>query len=102
MLRVTSWNVVQLTGGFALGVAVILLPVVLGIGALGQFFNQAHREVLFLGGVQMLGRALSALRGKGWSLPMPTLRRPDVNGQTGGTFLLGMVSGPSTPDARRC
>src|ERR1019366_10570443 len=88
MLRVTRWRLVQLTGVFAIGVAVVLLPVVLGIGALGQLFNQSHREVFFLGGVLMLGMAVSTLMGKGWSLPMPMLRRPDVNGPVGGTFLL--------------
>jgi cytochrome c-type biogenesis protein len=93
MLRVTRWRLVQLTGVFAIGVAVVLLPVVLGIGALGQLFNQSHREVFFLGGVLMLGMAVSTLMGKGWSLPMPMLRRPDANGQVGGTFLLGIFSG---------
>lgn len=93
MLRVTRWRLVQLTGVFAAGVALILLPVVLGIGALGQLFNQSHREVFFLGGVLMLGMAVSTLIGKGWSLPMPMLRRPAVNGQVGGTFLLGIFSG---------
>jgi cytochrome c biogenesis protein CcdA len=93
MLRVTRWRLVQLTGVFAIGVALVLLPVVLGIGALGQLFNQSHREVFFLGGVLMLGMAVSTLMGKGWSLPMPMLRRPDVNGQVGGTFLLGIFSG---------
>jgi cytochrome c biogenesis protein CcdA len=93
MLRVTRWRLVHLTGVFALGVALVLLPVVLGVGALGQLFNQAHREVFFLGGVLMLGMAVSTLLGKGWSLPMPMLRRPDVSGQAGATFLLGIFSG---------
>jgi cytochrome c biogenesis protein CcdA len=75
-------------------VAVVLLPVVLGIGALGLLFNQAHREVFFLGGVLMLGMAVSTLLGKGWSLPMPMLRSPDTSqGRVAGTFLLGVFSG---------
>jgi hypothetical protein len=41
----------------------------------------------------MLGMAVATLLGKGWSLPMPMLRRPDINGQVGGTFLLGIFSG---------
>jgi cytochrome c-type biogenesis protein len=93
MLRVTHWRLAQLTGVFALGVAVVLLPVVLGIGALGLLFNQAHREVFFLGGVLMLGMAVATLMGKGWSLPMPMLRRPAIGGRIGGTFLLGIFSG---------
>jgi cytochrome c biogenesis protein CcdA len=94
MLRVSRWRLVQLTGVFALGVGVVLLPVVLGIGALGLAFNQAHREVFFLGGLLMLAMAVSTVLGRGWSLPMPMLRRPDVTqGRAGGTFLLGLFSG---------
>jgi cytochrome c-type biogenesis protein len=94
MLRVSRWRLVQLTGVFALGVASVLLPVVLGIGALGLMLNQAHREVFFLGGLLMLGMAVSTLLGKGWSLPMPMLHSPDVSqGRAGGSFLLGVFSG---------
>jgi cytochrome c biogenesis protein CcdA len=94
MLRVSRWRLVELTGVFALGVALVLLPVLLGIGALGLMFNQAHREVFFLGGLLMLGMAVSTLLGKGWSLPMPMLRSPDTSqGRVGGTFLLGIFSG---------
>ena len=93
-LRVPRWRLVELTGLFALGVAVILLPIVLGIGALGQVLNGAHREVFFLGGVLMLGLGASALAGKGWALPMPMLRRPGTaDGGALGTLLLGVFSG---------
>jgi cytochrome c-type biogenesis protein len=93
-LRVARWRLVELTGLFALGVAVILLPIVLGIGALGQVLNGLHREVFFLGGVLMLGLGASALAGKGWALPMPMLRRPDAaQGGAVGTLLLGVFSG---------
>ncbi len=93
-LRVPRWRLAALTGLFALGVAVILLPIVLGIGAIGQLLNGAHREVFFLGGILMLGLGISALAGKGWSLPMPMLRRPaGADGGAVGTLLLGVFSG---------
>ncbi len=93
-LRVPRWRLIELTGLFALGVAIILLPIVLGIGALGQLLNGAHREVFFLGGILMLGLGVSALAGKGWSLPMPMLRRPaGADGGAAGTLLLGVFSG---------
>ena len=96
-LRVPRWRLAELTGLFALGVAVILLPIVLGIGAIGQLLNGAHREVFFLGGILMLGLGISALAGTGWSLPMPMLRRPagadGADGGAVGTLLLGVFSG---------
>ena len=93
-LRVPRWRLVELTGLFALGVAVILLPIVLGIGALGQVLGGAHREVFFLGGVLMLVLGASALAGKGFALPMPMLRRPGAaDGGAAGTLLLGVFSG---------
>ena len=93
-LRVPRWRLIELTGLFALGVAVVLLPIVVGIGALGQLLNGAHREVFFLGGMLMLGLGVSTLSGRGWSLPLPMLKRPDgVAGGALGTFLLGIFSG---------
>jgi cytochrome c biogenesis protein CcdA len=93
-LRVGRWRLLELTGAFALGVAVVLLPIVLGVGALGQLMGRYHREVFFLGGVLMLGLGLAALAGRGWSLPMPTMRAPSAPGNSvGGVLLLGIFSG---------
>lgn len=93
-LRVGRWRLLQLTGIFALGVALVLLPIVLGVGALGQLMGHYHREVFFLGGVMMLGLGLAALAGRGWSLPMPAMRAPgDAGNGAGGVLLLGVFSG---------
>jgi cytochrome c biogenesis protein CcdA len=94
VLRAPRWRLIELTGIFALGVALVLFPVVLGIGALGQALGSAHREVNFLGGLLMLGLAVSTLAGKGWALPMPMLHRP-AGAQSGaaGTLVLGIFSG---------
>ena len=93
-LRVGRWRLLELTGMFALGVAVVLLPIVLGVGALGQLTGRYHREVFFLGGVLMLGMGLAALAGRGWSLPMPAMRAPSAQGASRtGVLLLGIFSG---------
>jgi cytochrome c-type biogenesis protein len=93
-LRVGRWRLLELTGAFALGVAVVLLPIVLGIGAIGELATRYHREVFFLGGVLMLILGLAALAGRGWSLPMPTMRAPGAPGDSvRGVFLLGIFSG---------
>ncbi len=82
------------TGVFALGVAVILLPIVLGIGGIGVLFNREHAVVFFLGGILMLIMGISALAGKGWTLPIPMMRAPSLAASgPGGMFLLGVFSG---------
>lgn len=83
-----------LTGTFALGVAVVLLPIVLGIGALSAFLSVYHREVFGLVGALLLTLAGYVLSGRGFMLPMPGLgglgrSRPGLSG----VFALGVVSG---------
>lgn len=82
------------TGVYAIGVAVVLLPIVLGIGGIGVLLNQQHATVFFLGGLLMLIMGISALAGKGWTLPIPMMRAPSVSASgAGGMFLLGVFSG---------
>jgi cytochrome c-type biogenesis protein len=82
------------TGVYAVGVAVILLPIVLGIGGIGVLLNRQHSTVFFVGGILMLVMGMSALAGKGWTLPIPMMRAPSVSASgSGGMFLLGVFSG---------
>lgn len=82
------------TGVYAVGVAVILLPIVLGIGGIGVLLNRQHSTVFFVGGIMMLIMGISALAGKGWTLPIPMMRAPSVAASgAGGMFLLGVFSG---------
>lgn len=77
-----------------MGVAVILLPIVLGIGGIGVLLNREHATVFFVGGILMLIMGISALAGKGWTLPIPMMRAPSVSASgAGGMFLLGVFSG---------
>ena len=78
---------------FAAGVAVVLLPVVLGVGALGQVLAAYHQPVYLVVGLFLAFLGASALLGRGWALPMPTLRLAADPSRPGGTFVLGMVSG---------
>ncbi len=77
---------------YAAGVAVVLLPIVLGIGALGQLLGSFHREVFLIVGLFLVGLGLYALSGRGFMLPMPMIRARAGNG-TGGVFVLGVLSG---------
>ena len=94
VLAVPRHRLLDRTGLFALGVAVILMPVVLGIGGLGVLLNRAHADVFFVGGILMLLMSFAAFAGKGWTLPIPMLRGPKIApGTPPGMFLLGMFSG---------
>ncbi len=94
-LRRGPWRLAGMTLLFAAGVAVVLLPVVLGIGALSQLLGQYHRELFFAVGLFLTLLGGFALSGRGWLLPLPMLQTPVRTGQgdAGGTFLLGVVSG---------
>jgi cytochrome c biogenesis protein CcdA len=82
------------TGVFAVGVAVILLPIVLGIGGIGVLLNREHAAVFFVGGILMVVMGISALLGKGWTLPLPMMRAPSVSASgPAGMLLLGIFSG---------
>lgn len=79
---------------YAAGVAVVLLPIVLGIGALGQLLGRFHREVFLVVGLFLVGLGLYACSGRGFMLPMPMLRsKAGSRSGAGGVFVLGVLSG---------
>jgi cytochrome c biogenesis protein CcdA len=81
-------------GMFALGVATVLLPIVLGVGALSTFLSTYHREVFGLVGAILLALALYILSGRSFMLPMPGLGALGGSRQgLAGVFTLGVVSG---------
>lgn len=84
------------TALFALGVAVVLLPVVLGVGALGQVFAAHHRVVFLIVGLFLVLLGLLAVAGRPWILPMPTLGIRAGGSGPGAVFLLGVASGVSS------
>lgn len=81
------------TAVYAGGVAAVLLPILLGVGALGQLLRTYHRPVFLLVGAFLAFLGLNVLFGHRWSLPMPTLRVRAGGTNSGGIFLLGVVSG---------
>ncbi|MCL4545429.1 MAG: cytochrome c biogenesis protein CcdA [Chloroflexi bacterium] len=94
-LRRGGWQLATMTLLFSAGVALVLLPIVLGIGALSQTFGQYHREVYFVVGLLLTLLGVFALSGRGWLLPLPMLSTPARAGQgdAGGVLLLGVISG---------
>ncbi|MBI2237575.1 MAG: cytochrome c biogenesis protein CcdA [Actinobacteria bacterium] len=87
------WRLVPLTFVFALGLAVVLVPITLGVGILSNTVARFHRPLYLVGGVMLLGLALLALIGRSWSMPR-FVRTPSIDGgDTGGMFALGVFSG---------
>jgi len=78
---------------FAAGVAAVLLPVVLGVGALSQVFGAQRRIIFFLVGIFLALLGVGILSGRQWMLPIPTLRVRVAGKSAGSVFLLGLVSG---------
>ncbi len=78
---------------FAAGVAAVLLPVVLGVGALGQVFAAQRRIIFFLVGIFLALLGVVMVSGRQWMLPMPALRLRVAGNSAGSVFLLGLVSG---------
>jgi len=95
-VRNSRWRLVPLTFIFAAGIAVVLVPVTLGLSFLTRGLLKYQGAIYISGGLLMLVLAALALTGKGWTLPImrgsPDVRRTD----TGGVFALGVFSGAAS------
>jgi cytochrome c-type biogenesis protein len=95
-VRNRRWRLVPLTFTFAAGLALVLVPITLGIGAVTTALMRYHTTVYALGGVLMLAFAAVIVLGRAWSLPMlrgaPDVSRTDA----GGVFALGVFSGAAS------
>jgi Cytochrome c biogenesis protein len=75
---------------FAAGVATVLLPIVLGIGALGQLLASFHTAIFFAVGGFLILLGLFTLSGRSVMLPMPAMSSAS---SAGGVYSIGLVSG---------
>ncbi len=95
-VRNSRWRLVPLTLIFATGIAVVLVPVTLGLSILTRTLLRYHGAFYVAGGVLMLILAWLALSGRGWALPImrgsPDVQRTD----SGGVFVLGVFSGAAS------
>ncbi|MEO8424488.1 MAG: cytochrome c biogenesis CcdA family protein [Actinomycetota bacterium] len=87
------WKLLPLTLVFGAGIAVVLVPVTLGVGLLAAALARYHTPLYVGGGLLMLALAVLALIGRTWSMPS-FLRAPSVDrSDTAGVFALGVFSG---------
>jgi len=95
-VRNSRWRLVPLTLIFAAGIAVVLIPVTLGLAILTRTLLRYHGAFYIAGGALMLALAVLALSGRGWALPImrgsPNVQRTD----SGGVFVLGVFSGAAS------
>jgi cytochrome c-type biogenesis protein len=87
------WRVLPLTFVFAAGLALIMVPITLGLSLVAGTIAKYHAPLYYAGGALMLLLAGYSLSGHMWSLPS-FLRVPDTRrGDTGSFFALGVFSG---------
>jgi cytochrome c-type biogenesis protein len=87
------WRLLPLTFVFAAGLALVLVPVTLGMSLVSATIANYHALLYYLGGALMLALAAYSLSGRMWGLPS-FLRAPDTTRGDGASFFaLGVFSG---------
>ena len=87
------WRLLPLTFIFAAGLALVLVPITLGMSLLAGAIARYHAPLYYAGGVLMIALAALAVSGKMWALPS-FLRAPDTSrGDSASFFALGVFSG---------
>lgn len=87
------WRLLPLTFVFAAGLALVLVPITLGMSLVASAIANYHQPLYYVGGVLMLALAAFSLSGRMMSLPS-FLRAPDTRaGDTASFFALGVFSG---------
>lgn len=87
------WRLLPLTFVFASGLALIMVPITLGISLVAGTIARYHAPLYYAGGALMLLLAAYSVTGHMWSLPS-VLRAPDTRpGDSASFFALGVFSG---------
>lgn len=89
--------ILKMTLVFFAGIALVLIPIGLGAGALAQVFQRFHKEMYIVGGLLMIAFGVMSAWGKGFTM-FPFLQRAQ-EGQPGNArsvFVLGIFSGAAT------
>lgn len=87
------WRLLPLTVIFASGLALVLLPITVGVALVSSAIARYHVPLYVAGGVLLLALAVLSLSGKSWSMPS-FLRAPSLErGDGAGVLALGVFSG---------
>lgn len=87
------FRVARLSALYVAGVAVVVLPITLGVSALASTVSDWHAQLFVLGGVMMLFVAVGLWRGTMLPIKVP---KPALTGSAASVFALGAFSGAAT------
>lgn len=93
-------SLLAMTFVFSAGIAMVLVPIALGLAALSSFFSRYHREFNIAGGAFLMVLGLLALAGKGMMpmlRPALDLKRQDPLAVLGLGMFSGVASSCCTP-----
>jgi len=87
------WRLLPLTFVFTAGLALVMVPITLGLSLVASTIANYHRPLYYAGGALMLALAVFSLSGRMVSMPS-FLRAPDTSrGDSASFFALGVFSG---------
>lgn len=87
------WRLLPLTFVFAAGLAVVMVPITIGMSLIAETVASYHGLLYTLGGLLMLALGVLAFSGRMWSLPS-FISSPDTSrGDSASFFALGVFSG---------
>ena len=88
-------TLLRMTFLFGAGIAIVILPIALGLAALGQLFSRYHTILFLVGGIFLVLLGVMTLRGRGFELPF--MRAPAFDDRPGASVLaLGIFSGAAS------
>lgn len=86
--------VLAMTFVFAAGIAVVLLPLVLGVAFLADLLGEFHKELFLIGGLFLVFLGVWSLAGR--NLTLPVRLTPNGNYSVPSVFGLGVFSGAAS------
>jgi cytochrome c biogenesis protein CcdA len=87
------WRLLPLTFTFTAGLALVLVPITVGISLVAATIARFHAPLYYAGGTLMLALAVLAASGRMWSMPR-FLPAPDARrGDSASFFAFGVFSG---------
>lgn len=87
------WRLLPLTFAFTAGLALVLVPITIGVSLVAAAIGRFHAPLYYAGGTVMLVLAALALSGRMWSMPR-FLPAPDARrGDSASFFAFGVFSG---------
>lgn len=88
-------TLLKMTFFFAAGIAIIIVPISLGLTALSALFNQFHKEIFTLGGLFLIVLGVLSFLGKNLPIPMISTSLPKERNAFS-VFTLGLFSGTAS------